>query len=288
MLVKVQELIQDAVKNNYALGAFNTSNLEMTQGIVEGAIQQNAPIIVQVSETTIKYAGLKTIMGIVHSIAQDELVKVPIGLHLDHGRNFHSIIECINAGFSSVQIDASYLGLEENIMLTKQIADFAHKKSVIVQGEVDRIPGTHGEHEEYDEKTFKENYKYSNPKDVKRFVEETGVDTVAVAVGTTHGLLKDYINFKVLKSIYHLVKTPLVLHGASSIAALEVRRVTKYGVREINIDTELRRVFIQALKRALKEKPDIADPREVLTFGKNAVREVVAEKVVAFGSANRA
>lgn len=288
MLAKARDLIEKARQEMYALGAFNTSNLEVTKAIIAGACLKKSPVVVQVSETTIAYAGLKPITYIVRTVAEseDNSVHVPVALHLDHGRSFHSISACILAGFSSVQIDASDLGFEENISLTRQIVDFAHSKDVFVQGELGRIGGMHGKLGKGEKGP--ENIDYTDPQQAKEYVDRTGIDSLAISIGTAHGLYKAKIRFDILEQIRELIDIPLVLHGASGVEPKEVRKAIRSGINKINIDTELRIVFTTALKKYLSKNPQESDPRKILAPAQEAVKKVVAEKLELFGSTGKA
>lgn len=283
MLARMQELIEHARDEAYALGAFNTCNLEITQGIVRAACAKKSPLVVQVSETTISYAGLKAITQIVLSVVESEAGDVPIALHLDHGRSFRSIVECIEAGFSSVQIDASDLSFEENVALTRQVVDFAHSKGIFVQGELGAIPGVHGQ----TDKNGKIVIDYTNPEQAKEYADRTKIDSLAVSVGTSHGLLKTKIEFELLEEIRSLVDLPLVLHGASGETGKDIRKCIQCGVNNINIDTELRVAFLEAMKGCFSNQSEISDPREILGKGRDAVRSVVEEKLQLLGSAGK-
>ncbi|TFG35178.1 MAG: ketose-bisphosphate aldolase, partial [Parcubacteria group bacterium] len=249
MLVSLESLILHAKKNKYAVGAFNTVNLEMTLGIINAAVDKQAPVIIQVSETTIEYTGLKPITHIVETIAKNAAVTVPVALHLDHGRSFHSVAECINAGFSSIMIDASDLPYDENVALTKQAVDYAHKKKVWAQGELGRVKGS----EDWVVVSGKESY-MTDPDEAADFVNKTGVDTLAVSVGNVHEIYKlrkgvPKISQDRLKAIHKKTpQTPLVLHGAYGLPEGEIKEAVKGGIRVINIDTELRVAFTETLR----------------------------------------
>jgi len=281
MLAHAKDLIKDAFKKSYAVGSFNTANLELTQGIVNAANLSKSPAIVMVSETTIDYAGIKPITHIVSTVAKNEAVNVPIALHLDHGKKFHSVVETINAGFTSVQIDGSELALDENIMLTKQVVEYAHKRNVIVQGEVGRIPGVHATAEKLEVKRGS----FTNVEDAVKFVAETNVDTLAISVGNCHGLHAPTLDFKLLGEIRAALDIPLVLHGGSSTKAEDVKRLIAAGITDINIDSEIRQAFSTTLRKTLKSKPDEVDPRKLLKPSRAAVTDVVAGKMDIFGSA---
>jgi len=285
MLVHLSELIKEAKEKKYALGAFNVENLETTLGVVRAAQKVKSPVIIQVSETSIDYAGLKAITSIVETIAREEAGDIPIALHLDHGKSFRSVAECVRVGFSSIMMDASEMPLIENIILTKQAVDFAHKKDVLVQGELGAVKGL-------EEASSKERDKaMTDPDEAEEFVEKTGVDTLAVAVGNVHGIIKmrkgnPGLNLERLEQIHKkMLHIPLVLHGASGLPKDQIREGMKRGVRIINIDTELRLAFTNTLRLTLTEDPDVYDPREVLKPSIRALQRVIEAKLKIFGSA---
>jgi fructose-bisphosphate aldolase, class II len=287
MLVHIKDLIKKAQKDGYAVGAFNIFNLETALGVVRAASKLGAPAIVQVSETTIEYAGLKAITQIVEAVAKDEKVKVPIALHLDHGKSFRSVAECINVGFSSIHIDASELPLEENILLSKQSVDYAHKHGVWAQGEIGILRGVEDKAQTPEDMApF-----FTDPDQAADFVKETGIDTLAVSIGNMHGIKKfrdvgvpdlDLLRLeKINKKIPHV---PIVLHGASGLKADQIKPAIELGVRIINIDTELRLAFTQAVREILDKDSLIYDPRQVLTPAIEAVSAIVSAKIKMFGS----
>lgn len=284
MLAQARDLLEKAREGAYALGAFNTCNLEITQAIVRAAASQKSPLVIQVSETTISYAGLKAITHIVRNVAETEGKDIPVALHLDHGRSFRSIVECIKIGFSSVQIDAADLNFEENVALTRQVVEFAHAKGIFVQGEVGRIPGSHGQVKNGPVKGLE----YTDPAEAKEYVKRTEVDSLAVSVGTSHGLFRTKIRFDILEEIRSLVDIPLVLHGASGETRPDIRKAIRSGVNNINIDTELRVAFANALKEFFSRGKQENDPRKILAFGRDAVEEVVKEKLDLIGSVGKA
>lgn len=284
MLVHISELIKDANQKKYAVGAFNIENLETTLGVVRAACSQKSPVILQISETSIKYAGLKTITRIVEVVAKEEAGHIPIALHLDHGKSFLTVAECIRVGFSSIMIDASDVPFTENIVITKQAVDYAHRYDVWAQGELGAVKGL-------EEVTAEEREKLmTDPDDAYEFVEKTEVDTLAVAVGNIHGIAKlrrayPKINLKRLESIHKKIpKTPLVLHGASGLDREQIEETINRGVRIINIDTELRLGFTTALRENLDKDSEIFDPRDVLRPSIDAIQRVVEGKIKMFGS----
>lgn len=275
MLVHIKEIVKKAQNNCYAIGAFNIHNLESVLGVAKAAVKAKSPAIIQVSEGAIKYMGLKPITHIVSTVAKNIAAEVPIALHLDHGVSFDSVFECINAGFTSVHIDASGLPIDENISLTKHVVSVAHAKGVWVQGEVGVMTGGY--------KNFNTNLKdipLAKIEDVIKFVRETKVDTIAAAVGTAHGIYKNEdINFNLLKLIIKLTKKPFVLHGASGVEDKKIKRAIKEGVSIINIGTDIKVAFCKTLiETCIKNKKEI-DPRNLLVPTISAVEKIVLAKM---------
>jgi fructose-bisphosphate aldolase class II len=282
MLVHIKELTEDSMKRQYAIGAFNAHNLETILGIAQAAVEAKSPAIIQVSEGAIKYMGLKTVTHIVSTVAKNIATQVPIALHLDHGKSFDVVVECIRAGFTSIHIDASDLPLDENINLTKQVVDMAHTKKVWVQGEVGAIIGGHGQVGgklgDIPKADFREVY---------QFVKETKIDTIAAAIGTAHGSFdNEDIDFKLLQSIKAKVKIPFVLHGGSGVDDSKIKKAIALGVNIINIGTDIKVAFSQTLIKTCLENQNETDPRNLLKPSIFAVKKVVIEKMNLFGSAN--
>lgn len=280
MLVHIKEIVSWAQEKRCAVGAFNTSNLETTLGIINGAVKANKPVIIQVSETTIKYAGLKPITHIVETVAKNEAVNIPVALHLDHGKSFHSIAECIQAGFSSIMIDASDLPFDENVALTKQAAGYAHKYDVWVQGELGQVKG-------WEDNVFSGASFLTDPKQAQEFVKKTGIDTLAAAIGNVHGIEKikrgvPKLDIKRLKEINKRVEVPLVLHGASGLGREQVVQAVANGIRIINIDTEIRLAFTTALRQVLGQNKKEIDIRELMPKPIGAVEDLIEKKVKMF------
>ncbi len=287
MLVHIKEIVPHARKNKYAIGAFNTVNLETTLAIIRGAVAQQSPVIVQVSESTIKYAGIKAITHVVETIAKNEAVNVPVALHLDHGKGFHSVAECVNAGFSSIMIDASDLPFDENVFLTKSVVDYSHKRGVWVQGEIGRLKGVEDNISVKKREAF-----MTDPDEAFKFNKQTDVDALAIAIGQSHGIAKmrngvPRISISQLGKISKKVKTPFVLHGASGIPEPQIKKAIDLGVSIINIDTELRMAFSGSLRDTLKKDADEVDVRKIISPAMNAVQEVVEKKIKMFGSNNK-
>ena len=283
MLVHLKNLVQDGKKNGYAIGAFNITNFESILAVAQAAIKAGSPAIIQVSESAIKYMGLKPITHLVSTVAKNMAAGTPIALHLDHGSSFDTVFECISSGFSSVHIDASNLPLDENIKLTKQVVNVAHARRVWVQGEVGAIIGAHG-----DITSKLKAIPLAKLEEVVEFVKQTKVDTIAAAIGTAHGIhANEDIVFSLLKAIKNKVKIPFVLHGGSGILDSKIKRAIKEGVNIINVGTDLKVAFCHALiKVCLKNKRE-TDPRNLLKPTIAAVEKVVFGKMKLFGSAGR-
>ncbi|RJS77821.1 class II fructose-1,6-bisphosphate aldolase [Candidatus Bathyarchaeota archaeon] len=305
MLVTNKELLLPAMQKGYAVGAFNIQNLESLLAVVEAAVEEKSPVIVAVTPSSIKYGGLAYLTKIVRTAA--ESAPVPMSLHLDHGKDFETVSKCVEAGFTSVMIDGSFLKFEENIALTKRVVDLAHAKGVSVEAELGRLAGV-------EESTVEEREAVlTDPDSAKEFVEQTGVDTLAVAIGTSHGAYKfkgeAKLDFERLRLIRERVNIPLVLHGASSVPQWIIQKAVKYGaelagakgipeehikkaislgISKINIDTDLRLAFTATIREVLSTKPKEFDPRKILGPAKEAMKEVVKSKMRLFGSSGKA
>ena len=290
MLTHIKELIHDAIARDYAVGAFNVENVETTLSVVRAAVQEKSPIILQVSENTIGYAGLKVITSIVEHVARDEAGSIPVALHLDHGKSFRSVAACVQAGFSSIMIDASDMPMQENVILTKQAVDYAHRKEVWVQGELGVVKGLE------EAMTLAEREPFmTKPEEAKKFVADTGVDTLAVAVGNVHGVVKlrkgavHNLDIDRLDDIRKVIpETPLVLHGASGVSAASLKEAIQHGIRVVNMNTELKLAFVDTLRQTLKNDPEVFDPRVMFKPSMLAIQELVASKLRALGSTGKA
>ena len=283
MLVHIKDIVKKAEQGSYAIGAFNITNLESVLGVARAAVKANSAAIIQVSESAIKYMGLKPITHIVSTVAKNIAAQVPIALHLDHGTSFDSVFECINSGFSSVHIDASSLPLDENINLTKQVVKVAHARHVWVQGEVGAMMGGHG-----NIKGKLKKIPLASLEDVIKFVRETKVDTIAAAVGTAHGIYSNEdIVFSLLRAIKKSIAIPFVLHGGSGVNSAKMKKAIKEGVNIINIGTDLKIAFCRSLIKVCLENKDETDPRNLLKPTIKAIEKVVVEKMKLFGSAGR-
>ncbi|MCL4439607.1 MAG: class II fructose-1,6-bisphosphate aldolase [Firmicutes bacterium] len=282
-LVTVTEILQKAEAGNYAVGAFNCNNMEIVQAIIAAAEAEKSPVIIQASQGAIKYAGLEWIVGMV-KLAADKAC-IPVALHLDHGTSFEQCMQCIRAGFTSVMLDGSKLSLEENIELTNRVLAAARAAGVSVEAELGKIGGT-----EDDITVDERDAMLTDPREAKVFVERTGVDSLAVAIGTAHGQYKGEpkLDFQRLKEIRDLVKIPIVLHGSSGVPDESIQKAISLGVRKVNIDTNIREAFTHAMRRALDEKPKEIDPRKILGPAREATIELIRQKIKVFGSNGKA
>lgn len=285
MLVHIKEIVDWAKKNNCAVGAFNTFNLETTLGIAQGAQRANKPVIIQISEKTIEAAGLKPITHIVQTIAKNKTNKIPVALHLDHGKKFSSVVECIDAGFSSIMIDASDLPFDENVKITSQAVQYAHKHKVWAQGEIGKVAK---EAEEIEKLKISPEEFLTDPEMAVEFVKKTGVDTLAVAIGNVHGIYKMQTSvpklfLERLRIISNVIAKPLVLHGASGIPESEIQKAIQLGIKIINIDTEIRMAFRAALEKTLKDS-DTFDPRKIMQPTIETIAQVVENKIKIFSA----
>lgn len=294
-----------ARKNGYAIPALNVQNLESLTAVVEAAAEEKSPVIVQITPSVIKYAGLPYIVGLAKTATQ--LAPVPASIHLDHGEDFDTVAKCVEAGFTSVMIDGSFLNFEENIALTKRVVDIAHQKGVSVEAELGKLAGV--EERSVDEKDAI----LTDPDNAKEFVEKTGVDTLAVAIGTSHGAYKFKSEAKLdlerLKILSEKIAIPMVLHGASSVPQALIEKATKYGatlggakgipedqykkaialgIAKINIDTDLRLAFTASVREVLTNSTKEFDPRKILGPAKEAMKQVAKSKMQLFGSSGKA
>lgn len=281
--VSLKDLMQAAEAGKYAVGAFNCNNMEIIQAIITAAELEKSPVIVQASQGAIKYAGLAYIVAMTRVAA--EAASVPVCLHLDHGTSFEQVMQCIRQGFSSVMIDGSKLPLEENIELTNRVLAVARAVGVSVEAELGRVGGTEDNVSVSEREAF-----FTDPEEAKYFVDKTGVDALAVAVGTAHGRYKGVpkLDFPRLQKIRELTGVPLVLHGSSGVPDEAIREAVALGVRKINIDTNIREAFVKGLREALAKDPEEIDPRKILGPAKEEMIAVIREKIRLFGSSGKA
>ena len=268
MFINVAEELKKAREEGYCLGAFNTANLEVTKAICKGAKKTGKSIIIQTTPSAIEYAGLKQLFDIVKNEIEESGVAAAI--HLDHSKDFEMARKAIDAGYRSVMIDGSKLPFEENVALTKKVVEYAHPKNVAVEGEIGIISaGEGGEIEATDS--------LSSPELTKKFIDLTGVDSVAISIGNEHGAPEgEKINLELLKTIAQAVSIPLVLHGSSGLSDEDVKEAIKSGIAKMNVDTNIRRAFIECMTDI---DPAAKDYREILKVGMGNVEEVVEERV---------
>lgn len=305
MLVTSRDLLVPARKCGYAVPALNVQNLESIKAVVEAATEEMSPVILQLTPSGVKYAGLDYIMALAKVAAQTS--SVPAAIHLDHGEDFETAAKCINAGFTSVMIDGSFLTFEGNVALTKKVVDFAHSRGVSVEAELGKLAGV-------EERSVQEKEAIlTDPDEAAKFVGQTGVDALAVAIGTSHGAYKfksqAELDLNRLREISQRVSIPLVLHGASSVPEWIVEKAERYGaqlegakgvstdqlqaaialgIAKINTDTDLRLAFVGAIREVLATEPKEFDPRKILGKAKDAMKQVSKEKMRLFKSSGKA
>jgi fructose-bisphosphate aldolase class II len=283
MLVTSKELLLDAQKNNYAVGAFNTNNLEITHAIVRAAEAKRAPILIQISSGAMRYAGVDFLPMIVAKAAR--LASIPIAIHLDHGPDFKTVMIALRAGFTSIMRDASKLPYEENVAEVRKVVEACHNVGIPVEAEIGRLGGAE-EHVVVSEREAL----MSDPDECARFVDDAGFDYLAVAIGNAHGFYKGEpkLDFDRLEAIRDRVSVPLVLHGASGIPDAQITMAVERGICKINIDTEVRNAFIRTMQQFTTDNPDQIDPRKVFAPCIDAMQKVVEHKIEIFRSAGRA
>ncbi len=282
-LVSMNEFLPKAKAGKFAVGQFNMNNLEFAQAITDAAIEEKSPFIFGVSEGALKYMGMEYTVAIAQAAAQKS--GLPIALHLDHGSSFEVAMACIRAGFSSVMFDGSHHSYEDNIRLTKEVVRAAHAMGVSVEGELGTIGGV-----EDDISVDEANAALAKPEEAIRFYEETGVDCLAIAVGTAHGMYKGEvkIHYDIIKEVVAKIPVPVVLHGGSGVPDEMIREAIQAGVGKINVNTENQVACTEAIREVLGKDAKVYDPRKYLTPARNAMKEVVKEKIRLFGSSNQA
>ncbi|MHC1593278.1 MAG: class II fructose-1,6-bisphosphate aldolase [Methermicoccaceae archaeon] len=282
VLVSNKELMDRAYEEGYAVGAFNINNMEIVQAIVSAAQEESSPVILEATTGAITYAGMDYLVGMVRTAAQS--VDIPMSLHLDHGPDFEWAMKCIRGGFTSVMIDGSKYPYEKNVALSRRVVESAHACGVPVEAELGRLVGV-----EDDVSVSKRDAFFTLPEEAKRFAEETECDSLAVSIGNAHGIYRGEpeLDFERLEEIHNTVEVPLVLHGASGIPDHDITEATKHGISKINIDTELRLAFRDAVRGVVCES-DVYDPRKFAGPARDAMREVVRHKIRIFGSKDKA
>lgn len=307
-LVTTKDMFEKSMKEHFAIGAFNVNNMEIIQGIVDAAAKQNSPVILQASSSAIKYARVPYLKKMIEAALEEH--DIPVALHLDHGPDFETCKMCIDNGFTSVMIDGSKYDFEENVALTKKVVDYAHSHGVVVEAELGKLAGI-----EDDVNVAASDAMYTDPEQAKEFVERTGCDSLAIAIGTSHGAYKfkgeAKLRFDILAKVKELIpNTPIVLHGASTVIPEFVEQCNKYGgnipgakgvpdemlheaslsgVSKINVDTDLRLAMTGAIREIFAEDPSVFDPRKYLGAARTQIENIVEHKIRdVFGSSNKA
>ncbi len=306
-LITTKEMFKSAYQGGYAIGAFNINNMEIIQAITEAAAEEKSPVILQVSAGARKYAKHSYLMALTHAAIED--TGIDVALHLDHGEDFEICKTCIDGGFTSVMIDGSKHSFKDNIELTKRVCDYAHERGVVVEAELGKLAGI-----EDDINVAEEDAMFTNPDEVEEFVEKTGVDSLAIAIGTSHGAYKfkgeARLRFDILDDIAkRLPGFPIVLHGASSVVPELVaeinasggnlgdakgipeemlRRAAKSAVCKINIDSDIRLAMTAGIRRVMTSSPEVFDPRGYLSVGRDEVKKMIKHKIhTVLGSAGK-
>jgi fructose-bisphosphate aldolase, class II len=283
-LVSMKEMLIKAKAEGYAVGQFNLNNLEFTQAILQAAQAENSPVILGVSEGAARYmSGFKTVVKMVEGLMEDLKVTVPVAIHLDHGSSFEKCKEAIDAGFTSVMIDASHHPFEENIEITSKVVDYAHSKGVSVEAELGTVGGQ-------EDDVIAEGVIYADPKECEELVKRTGIDFLAPALGSVHGPYKGEPNlgFAEMEEIGKITGLPLVLHGGTGIPLKDIQKSVSLGTAKINVNTENQIASAKAVRESLAAKPEEYDPRKYLGPARDAIKETVIGKIREFGSSGKA
>ena len=307
-LVTTKDMFEKSMKEHFAIGAFNVNNMEIIQGIVDAAAEENSPVILQASSSAIKYARIGYLRKMIEAALEEH--DIPIALHLDHGPDFETCKMCIDNGFTSVMIDGSKYDFEENIAVTKQVVEYAHSKGVVVEAELGKLAGVEDE-----VNVDASDAMYTDSDQAKEFVERTGCDSLAIAIGTSHGAYKfkgeAKLRFDILQKIKEkLPNTPIVLHGASTVIPELVEMCNQYGgdipgakgvpdemlneasksgVSKINVDTDLRLAMTAAIRKTFAQDPSVFDPRKYMLPARDLIQSTVQHKIRdVFGSSNKA
>lgn len=281
-LVTTKQMLLDARKGNYAIGAFNVENMEMVMAVIQAAKELNAPVILQTTPSTVSYAGLDFYLANVR--AASEQVSVPVALHLDHGSSFELAMKALRTGYTSIMIDGSHESYEENIALSKRVTDACAPSNVPVEAELGKVGGKE------DDLDGGEGSAYTDPEEARVFVERTGVDSLAVAIGTAHGLYKGEpkLDLDRLSEIAAVVDIPLVLHGASGVPDETVKKAIERGICKVNYATELRIAYSEGVKDVLGKNPETIDPKKYGLSGIEKVKEFVKAKMTTCGCVGKA
>ena len=281
-LVTTKEMLLKAQEGHYAVGAFNVENMEMVMAVIGAAEELNSPVILQTTPSTVKYAGLDYYLANVKVAA--EKASVPVAMHLDHGSSFELAMQALRAGYTSIMIDGSHESFEDNIAVSKAVADACRPSDIPVEAELGKVGGKE------DDLDGGEGNAHTDPQEAKEFVEKTGVYSLAVAIGTAHGIYKGEpkIDLDRLSEIREVVSVPLVLHGGSGIPDETIKESIRRGIAKVNYATELRIAFSNGVKKVLAENPDVIDPKKYGAAGRDSVKEFVKGRMEVCGSINRA
>lgn len=281
MLVTTKEMLLKAQEGNYAVGAFNVENMEMVMAVIAAAEELNAPVIMQTTPSTVKYAGLDYYLANVATAAKN--AKVPVAMHLDHGSSFSLAMQALRQGYTSIMIDGSHSVFEENIAITKSVVNACKPSNIPVEAELGKVGGKEDDLDGGDGG-------YTDPKEALEFVQKTGVNSLAVAIGTAHGVYKGEpkLDLDRLVEIRKIVDVPLVLHGASGLSEEAVKESIKRGICKVNFATELRIAYTDGVKELLEEKPETIDPKKYGVVGIEKVKELVKNRMMMCGCQNQA
>lgn len=282
-LVPMADILDKANEEYYAVGGFNINNMEFLQGIIWAAEESNSPLILQASEGAIRYIGMDYVINMVKAAVKD--THIPVALHLDHGSSYEVIMRCIREGFSSVMFDGSKYPFAENIRLTQEVVKAAHSVGVTVEAELGKIGGS-----EDDIQVDENDAMFTKPAEAAEFVEKTGVDALAIAIGTAHGVYKGKpeLDFDRLEEIKSILEIPLVLHGASGVPEEDIRKAVKLGINKVNVNTAFQQAFTAKIRELFDKDPDLYDPRKYCGPGRDAISAAVKEKIEMLGSKNKA
>ncbi len=283
-LVSMKEMLIKARDEGYAVGQFNINNLEYAQAILLAAEEEKSPVILGVSEGAGRYmGGFNTVVKMVEGLMMDYNITVPVAIHLDHGSSFEKCKAAVDAGFTSVMIDASHKPFEENVKITSQVVEYAHAKGVSVEAELGIVGGQ-------EDDVVGEGIIYANPQECKELVERTGIDCLAPALGSVHGPYKGEpkLGFKEMEEIRDLTGVPLVLHGGTGIPTKDIQKAISLGTAKINVNTENQIAQTKKIREVLAANPEMYDPRKYLGPGRDAIKETVIGKIREFGSSGKA
>jgi fructose-bisphosphate aldolase, class II len=279
-LVSIKEMLNKALKEGYAVGQFNINNLEWTQAILAAAEQEKSPVILGVSEGAARHmGGFKVVTAMVKALMVEMTISVPVAIHLDHGSSFVKCKDAIDAGFTSVMIDASHHAFEENVKITRQVVQYAHDRGISVEAELGTVGGQ-------EDDVIADGVIYADPNECLELVNLSGIDCLAPALGSVHGPYKGEPNlgFREMEQICKTIELPLVLHGGTGIPTDQIKKSISLGTAKINVNTENQIAFTSAVREVLNTNPDVYDPRKYMGPGREAIKETVIGKIREFGS----